>query len=316
MADLQDASEKVTSLLGERGAILGYITKGAKGVTAAGAFIVVVAQFSSLPWMHNVGTVAATIVFLSAVIQLRTEKDASLALAAARNAMDKAALQNLESSEQAKRMAEMEAGFEQEIGRSDYLQQARDFARQAFEELILSGEHWDETAIINTIFKPTERSLKLALGFQAEDRYTICVYKTTPSPGSRWPELRLVSHLRAIDCEFGKARVWSYAVGLAGAALALGRDLAEPDLALRQVKARYGLDPDDVRDDEAHRSAFAGPIWGGQKEYPWGVLAVTVNRPGHFNDKEDPTFTGVAKSLAGILSLAVTIVRAKQRKLL
>ena len=308
---IDEASREVTQQLGLRARILGYFCNSAKAAAAIGALIAGIAQFFDDSWIQLVGAVGAIVTFISAIILLASEKDSSLALAAARNAMDIAKRQEQEHAKLVKERAEREAIYFAEVTRFSHFQSARDFARQGFEEVINSTEVLTESDVIGRLFTQADRFLKLSLGLQTGDIYSVCVHARQINAQTSIPELHCVAHIRAIDCPFNKARIWPQNIGVAGTAMSLRRPLFEADMTLPGIKARYGLSAFDTAYDGQCRSIYSCPVWGGNQADPWGMLTITTNKPGHFRE-DDITYGNVANSLAGMISLAVSIVRAKK----
>jgi GAF domain len=159
------------------------------------------------------------------------------------------------------------------------------------------------------MLKQARRALFLAHGFEMNDFHTICVYQRVMGSDGR-PELVCRAHIRAIDCELALARVWKEGIGVAGTALAKATEVVVPDLTAPELGTLYNLREKKDEDDTRYRSIVAEPISLDGSGALWGVLIATSSRAGHFS-VQDRSYVNVTEALAGMISLAVKLVRGK-----
>jgi hypothetical protein len=310
MADLKASSRALTQLLGKRATVLERTLFASRIGTAVGLAVIAIA--TSANWA-SVVYVAAAIVFVLTLFEIFADKEGSTTLADARQAMDKALDQESESENQRRKAAAVENAYSQELERLSHFQAARDLVRAIFEDVATAQSNWDEIRVINLILQQARRSLFLALGFEMGDFHTICVYERVATTGGI-AELVCKAHVRSIDCDLQEARIWREGVGAAGTALARGEEVVVPDLHAPELGTLYSL-PDKKPDDDArYRSIVAEPIGMDGKGQLWGVLVATSSIPNHFS-LEDRSYVDVTESLAGMISLAVKLVRSKSAAL-
>lgn len=253
--------------------------------------------------------VGATIVFVSAILILAADDNASKLLAKARIALDRAKEQESEFENQARHFAEVENLYETELARLSHFQAARDLVRALFEDVALDGAS-DETEVIRRMLLQSRRQLFLAHGFEMSDYYTICVYERVVNPATSKAELHCRAHIRAIDCALTDARVWKEGIGAPGVALARRAEVIVSDLLSPDVASLYGPPEKKQNDDERYRSVVAEPIIldGGE---PWGVLVSSSSKKDHFSPQAR-SYVDVTESLAGMIALAIKLTRAKR----
>jgi hypothetical protein len=308
MADLKGASESLTALLGKRATTLEVLAVSAKiAATIAAALIALTRIVTLPPWMAYA---AITVVMFSTLFVLFADKGSSAALADARQAMDKAIEHEADLENARRRYEAAEEAYDAELERLSQFQAARDLMRAIFEEVAQSTTPMDEVSLIDLTLKQARRSLFLAHGFEMNDVHTICVYQRVVNSSGN-AELVCRAHIRAIECDMKQARVWREGIGAAGVALASSREVVVPDLRAVELGSLYHLPEKKVEDDVRYRSIVAEPIVLNGKSDIWGVVVATSSIPNHFS-VEDRSYVNVTESLAGIMGLAVKIVRAKQ----
>ena len=313
MSDIKGTSKEVTQLQNGRSLILGSLTYAAKVGAAVGALVIAVAKTLPDPFGTILLSGAATFVFICAVIVLVGDDNASKVLARARIALDEALEAEAEFEVQSRIWDEQEDTYRDEIERLGHLQSAREIARQIFESVALQGEVLGEVAVIDRMLQQAKPSLFLAHAFEMNDHHTICVYQRLLDERTGKAYLKCVSHIREIDCAIGEARIWPEGVGTAGAALARGEEVVVPDLLDAALGTLLNLPTNKPEDDERYRSIAAEPVWSDHDEKePWGVVCATSRVPHHFS-LEDRDYVNATKTLAGMVSLAVKLVRGKQR---
>jgi hypothetical protein len=322
MAEIEESSKEITQALGGRAKILAGISLWAKIGAAVGALGIALSKALSsgltaagmdktLADATGAGLqyVSATLVFIAAIIILVADDNASKLLAKARIALDRAKEQKDESENQARQFAAVEKLYETEVARLSHLQAARDLLRAIFEDVAVRGAQ-DETEVIKRMLLQARRQLFLAHGFEMSDFYTICVYERVVNPQTNKAELICRAHIRSIDCDVSEARPWQEGVGAAGVALARREEIIISDLTAPDIGALYGAMVKKADDDERYRSIVAEPISldGGE---PWGMVVATSSVPEHFSP-DDRSYVDVTQSLAGMVSLAIKLVRAKR----
>jgi hypothetical protein len=310
MADektLKEVSADVTKQLGDRASVLERFSVAFKIAIAVGAVVTGVAKVADLHAAFSY--VAVTVIFCATVLVLFADKGASKTLTQARQALDKARDAELESDARKRKFDAAEAAYSDEIERLSHLQAARDLFRAILENVATSPHKFDEITVIDLMLQQARRALFLAHGFEMSDYHTICVYRRELSADGG-AELHCKAHIRAIDCDLKKARVWKEGVGVAGASLAQRNEVIVPDLSAPELGTLYRI-KDLKPDDHTHyRSIVAEPISLDADGALWGILIVTSSKPGHFT-VEDRSYVNVAESLAGMISLAVKLTRAK-----
>ena len=307
---LRETSKDITIQLGTRSTILERLSFAFKICSAGGALAIAFARLAD--WPPGVTYVAASVVFISAVFVLVADKGASKSLADARIAMDKALEQEAEAEASRRKFAAAEDAYNSELERLSHLQAARDLVRAILEGVALSAKQLNEISVIDLMLKQARRALFLAHGFDMNDFHTICVYQRREGEDGR-AELVCKAHIRAIECDLTQARVWKEGVGVAGIALAQGDEVVVPDLTALELGSLYRIPEPKAEDGTRYRSIVAEPISLDNGGALWGVLIATSSRPGHFS-VEDRSYVNVTQSLAGMISLAVKLVRSKTAK--
>jgi len=309
MADLKASSQSITRLLGTRSKILDGSVVVAKLVILAGAAIVGIAKLASWPDITTYITVV--IVLAAGIFILIAERTASTTLAEARIAMDKALEQEAETQNVLRKLEAAEKAYNTELDRLSHFQVARDLVRAILEDIATSSIVFNEISVIELMLSQARRQLFLAHGFEMSDFYTICVYQRVVNQTTGDSELVCKANIRAIDCDLKKARVWKEGVGAAGSALASGEEVVVPDLNDPALGSLYKIPEKKTDDDTRYRSIVAEPISLDDKRDLWGVLVVTSSKPAHFSVR-NRDYVNVAQSLAGMIALAVKLVRSKQ----
>jgi GAF domain-containing protein len=309
-ADLKVASKTITQALMSRANVLESFTTVFKVTTLIGAFLIAVAKGAD--WPPSITYAAAGAVFVCAVLNLIADKGASISLASARLALDRA-IEGEAAAENNKRKNDAaEQAYIAELERLSHFQAAREFFRAIFEDVITANGKLNEVDVIDRILKQARRALFMAHGFEMSDFYTICVYQRVVGENGR-AELVCKANIRAIDCNLSQARSWPEGVGVAGAALAQRAEVVVPDLTAPELGSLYNLPLKNKEDDKRYRSIVAEPILGDSSDELWGILIATSSKPGHFS-LEDRSYVNVTQSFAGMLGLAVKLVRAKAKQ--
>lgn len=174
-----------------------------------------------------------------------------------------------------------------------------------------ASDHMSESEICALLIRASQRSLRIAMGFQTEHLATICIYKAEIGQGRA--ELVCVAHWREIDCEVAGARRWPEGLGVAGICYAKSDFVFVPDVkadGFSSVFAGQGANSRSY-DAEQYRSMAAAPILVQGDSKPWGVVVATVNESNHFcvdNDGGLRPDEGV-RLLANMVALGVAMGR-------
>jgi len=304
MADLRASSKAITTLLGTRSRILDGSVLGAKIIVLAGTAIIGVAKWAL--WPADVTYIAVAAVLVAGLFTLIAERTASTTLSEARIAMD-------DALEQERKLEAAEKAYDTELDRLSHFQVARDLVRALLEDIATSTAEVDEISVIQLMLSQARRQLFLAHGFAMNDFYTICVYREEVDTAGE-PMLVCKANIRAIDCDLRAARKWKKGVGAAGGALATGEEVIVSDLNDPALGSLYKIPEKKIDDDTRYRSIVAQPISSDGKGDLWGVVVATSNKPGHFS-LSNRDYVNVTQSLAGMIALAVKLVRCKQQAL-
>jgi|GEM_PF-1611639 len=293
------------------------------GVALVGAFLLALASvvpnwswFPPSPWLVA-GVIGALMVFGAGVFIVLTEEDATSALDAARTAIDHAT----DSEEYIK---EVEAAFPiyaRSITSLRYLYIAMSAARGFFEQYIF-GDDISEDLFLQLLMEHIKRPIRIALGFELDEYWTIVVYKAYYRDKEKRTYLRCVAHHRSNDCDIKNAREWPEGLGVCGVAYAKNDEVGVPDLRDPAVGTAFRLDKTVLKDGEkllkdgdldSYRSLFAVAVSVGTDERPWGVVVATSNKPHHFMGPDTPGVEPeeAVRALAGLVALAVSISRGK-----
>ena len=250
-----------------------------------------------------VGIGASVIVFISGILLLTLEKDASEELETARQAIEVARSVKASANE----ALEQVNAYEVYQTRANELYLAMKTMRDAIERSFLFPNK-STNEIIELVLDAASRSLKIACGFQLEQHYTICVYEARPTASQdrqKW-QLHPIAHERSIKCDVSNGRVWPSGVGVGGYAFSSGLEVIVPDMIAPNIGSgfAYQRKPDD---DKLYRSVAAVPIRIVAGNEPWGVVVATSDSPNHFTLDEEPGVQTVeaVRALAGMITLAI-----------
>lgn len=281
------------------------------GLIAIGSAVIAIATFLDFPSTgptgpQILGILAALIVAVGATFVMITEEDAPKNLALAQEAV--------EAAREAEARFEIVGELSGSINRLISLYQAQSVMRGVIERLASAGTA-SEDGVVKAMLKACERLLPITMEFAQADVWTIGIYKAVASPDEGKVDLKCVAHKRAIECSLEEARVWREGTGIAGVAYSNAREVIIPDLHAEGMKAVFGTNANKRReyDTDRYRSMVAVPIEVHGLDKPWGVVAATTDKPGHFSARERP---GVkpdegARALASMVALAVAVMRAK-----
>lgn len=161
-----------------------------------------------------------------------------------------------------------------------------------------------------------KRTLPDAAGFTYSDTWTICLYRADEQAGkSDRYELKLVEHLRSIECDKSAARTWPEGKGVSGIAFSNASEIQIPDMSEPSALALYNSG-ENLRDydSERYRSMVVVPILVQGLDRPWGVVAATSSYVGHFNNEDEDGLKPIEaiRALANYAALAVAIARRNE----
>lgn len=255
-----------------------------------------------------IGIAATLIVALGGLYTLWTEQDAAKALRVA----DKA----LEGAQEAKAELRNLGSFFTDFDRLSETYRLCLTLRGSLEQASV-GVVGDIDDQLRALFDLVGRPLAIAAGFAQSDRWTIGLYRAQPSSELGKAEMKCIAHRRALPCELHEARTWPEGVGIAGIAYSNAREVVIPDLQAEGMQAVFGpRDQTKTYDAQRYVSMVAVPIMVAGREKPWGVVAATSDRQGHFSADSEPGFKTdePIRAVAAFIALAVamreTTVRA------
>jgi hypothetical protein len=267
-----------------------------------GSLVAAVAQLVTQPkgW-DFAGIAGALIAAIGGGALAYTEKDASKELEAARAA--------IEIGRDLQREAEKINLITSDVKRAFELYTAMKTMREIVEQhASISGSSVQD--IIDNFYELASRSLLIAIGFDLEEHWTVCVYRADPVAEGR-KELVCIQHERSEKCNIKSARKWPEGIGVAGYAYTNGKSVFVPDLVSPELGSTFDLGTKAKEYDHVrYRSIGAVPIRVAGATPPWGVVVATSSRPGHFAGKSKPG--GVqpeegVRALAGMVALAISV---------
>lgn len=252
-----------------------------------------------------VGISATAVVFLSALVSIMTNKDATAELQAAQKALAQAeALQD---------RVDDAVRFWPDVEAMVALHSTISLFRDQLESACISRIGLED--LLSSMLTLVERTLPAAAGFTYSDPWTICLYKANEleSEPNRF-KLDLVEHLRAVKCDKKDARSWPEGKGVSGIAFSNACEIQIPDMSETAAVALYnsaGVNRD--YDFQRYRSMVVVPIHVQGLERPWGVVAATSARVGHFNHEHEDGLKPIEaiRALARYAALGVALCNAR-----
>ncbi|WP_311273566.1 MULTISPECIES: hypothetical protein [unclassified Rhizobium] len=229
------------------------------------------------------GAIAAVLVAVIGTYLLFAERDAASMLSDANQALSHA----IESESILVGYEQNIASLHHQINKFSELYVAMGNARNMYEGMALAGKK-EENTLLQELLNINKRQLAASMEFETSDRWTVCIYKSHVSEtGSR--ELRVVAHIRAIECDVKEARVWPEGVGFSGISLSTGEEIIVGDLTDPTVSQIYGAGGPKAKpnDSSMYRSVVACPIYIGDERKPWGIATATNDRANHFIDVDN-----------------------------
>jgi hypothetical protein len=308
---VRELAERVAKAILERGRKLRRASLFVQvGLIAFFSAVAGIAQFMQFPpsgpdASQVVGIVASVVVAIGSIFVFLTEDDASIALALANEALEKA--RELESD------FDFVPELEADRSRLIELYQALNVMRGLIEHSTAIGD-LNEDVFVRKILDAAGRSLTIAFDFGQSDLWTIGIYKAFPDPENAGKVvLSAIAQRRAIACELSDARVWREGTGIMGVCYSSGDEIIIPDLAADGVRSVFGTSANEARSYDAvrYRSMVAVPVNVVGLSEPWGVITATTDNVGHFTPDGD---IGVrpdeaARALASMVALAISVCR-------
>ncbi len=250
-----------------------------------------------------IGGSAAALVALFGIFVLVAEKDASAMLRDANLALTAA-----QQSKTTLQEYELEIiDYNDQLGKSVELYVAMGNARNFYERALTAGSV-EMDKLLQELLTTSKRQFAAAMDIATADRWTLCIYKAYRNEaGSR--ELKLIAHIRAIECDLSDARIWPEGVGFSGIALSTGHEIIVGDMTDAAISQIYNVKQGLVRHHDAtlYQSAIACPIYVGEDDEPWGVATATNDKPDHFVDEERGGVQN-AEAVRAVANMAATIV--------
>jgi hypothetical protein len=191
---------------------------------------------------------------------------------------------------------------------------------RAMLERAIVGRMSEEVSLIEEILLAIRTDLRIALGFEMAQTWTIVVYRRELNTDDGYHYLKCVAHDRSIQCDIAKARQWREGIGVGGMALSRRDEIVAPDILQPSAVSLFSLNGESFREEDhlRYRSMFAVPIQVGNDAIPWGVVLVSCNQADHFRSIEDDlvresmvSYKEATRALAGIAALAVAMCRAR-----
>jgi len=289
-------------------------TKLFRAIFFAGAAAVAgVCQYTTWPTNQPpntsqvIGISATVVVFLAAALAVFIDQDATNEIAIAQRAVHRA--------EDLRERLEDTLRVWPNVERMVALHQAISLFRDHIESACVAMVG-DESNLLSSMLTLGKRQLPSAAGFSYADQWTICLYRAEQIKGDCRFELKLIEHVRAIDCAKDEARVWPEGRGVAGIAFSNSSEVLIEDLTSEAARAVFkpsGMER--TYDDDRYRSMVAIPILVQGNDKPWGMVTATSSNVGHFNhDPEDGLKPVEAmRALSRYAALAVAVVESRRR---
>lgn len=283
-------------------------------VILGGTAIIGLAQFmtaSSWSVWTLVGVAATAVVFVGAVIIARTDGNAPIEIATARNAIAEARQAEFRAreAEAIYRYKGSDGGLEEDARHARELYLAMN-AMRAVLESIRSGSKSSQEKWPTALLTAAEPHMKVALGFSIEHQWNIDLFQAVRDEISGDVVLRLVSTRRSNDCDLAKARDWKVGVGYPGVTYANGHEIVVGDTQDPSIAQMFPIDGKKRgHDDDRYLSFAAVPVKVGGGDTCWGVVIATINQFHHFNLEEDDGVhpTECVRALAGMVALGVVL---------
>ena len=176
-------------------------------------------------------------------------------------------------------------------------------------ELCISEPEFNEELIAERMLETSIHSLLTVLGFQPDDRWTVCIFKAEIAKGKP-VTLSVLAHRRYEPCDRGKTRVWQSGEGNVGLAFLKKEELIIENSSTPDVANTYRPSQDNRRAHDAnlYASSVTVPVLVGKDDRAWGVVVATSSKHGHFRhgDRSQLHPAEAMRVLGSMLELAVT----------
>jgi hypothetical protein len=318
MADIQEMANQVNEFATKRAARQSAAARYLQIVIAVCAAIVTTCHFADFndhsSISHAIGFFLSIFVGLSAVFLIVFNGDPDETLELARKATDIARTRQAELREESNRYDRTVNETAESVLRASDLYVALTDMQTAVCDVI-ANPGADEVSTISLMLEVGAPALKNAAGFSGRGHWTIAIFKAEAHAPPEPTLLRCVAQARSVKCDISQARVWPEGVGVAGISYATGEVKEVPDLAAPSVGnlfaggAAGGLRRPD--DDRKYRSIVAIPVEGVDVPggRPWGIVAASSDRAGHFNSGSGSGLHPLQAvlALANIVELAIKV---------
>lgn len=225
MSDLQDLANKIGEFCEARYNRSFWASTALKILIVTGSVVAGLAHFLSPSDPFNgwamAGIVASIIVGLLGALLLLFEHNSAGEINVARQALDQARQREGELTIRDNRQSEHQNFIQGVLRRMTELYSAMTRMCSVIQATI-STKQAQEVKIIESLLESSERSLKIAAGFQIEQHWTICVYRAEHDETDGRTYLRYKAGLRSVPCDLSKARAWPEGVGAGGGGLRVG----------------------------------------------------------------------------------------------
>lgn len=269
-----------------------------------GSLVAGIAQLITQPQGWGIaGIAAAVLAAIGGIVVAITEQDASSDLERARSAIAQAR----EFEDEALKVD----FYKQDLRRVTELYSALRTMREVLE---VSVQLEDKTLqnVVEDFYKLAKRSLLIALGFELEEHWTVCIYRAEKDTATGKTDLGCIQHERTVDCDISEARRWPEGVGVAGYAFSNNKEILVPDLNAPELGTTFQLgERARIYDEVRYRSIAAIPIRLADKV--WGIAVATSSRPGHFSVQNDEGGVQAAEALRALASMVALAAAVKEK---
>ena len=154
------------------------------------------------------GLAGSILAFMGGIYVAFVEDDSAEALDRSRQALDKATDYERQATEIFDELLE----YEDAVNRLKSLYTCYSAGRGTIEQG-MAGDSINAITLVEACLRTMKTDLKVALGFNLTDFWTISVYQTVVDTANQSHMLKCIAHDRSIDCEIGDARTWRVGVG-------------------------------------------------------------------------------------------------------
>lgn len=254
---------------------------------------------SSWDYMGAIGVAGALMALAGGLILRFAEKGVPEQLNDARQAVDAAQRFLSERERLASEISEMR----QLDGKRRNLIAAHVVMRQVVEQAIVEPSSCERS--MKNLLDLAQRPMVAAMNFQADERYTISIYRKKWDLAGEEVLERVLVRRADRAAERSEGRTWKRGEGFTGTAWQRDKDILVSDVTDDVVEAAFHVPEDKQRDDDGvfYKSIAVFPLRVGGENEIWGVLTVTSDRVGRFTNQADDQNVEAARALAGMLAL-------------